>query len=1071
MKFPVALRCLFAAMLAMPAPASAWSARKTPAPTPKRTHAAPLSAKPQAPVLLQDRVAALLGSPRRTPGEALRLLKEAVTAREMRDAVALAEAIAAAPKTTVAQLVDAATALSQGQDFPVQRRLWQRAYELGRTHPALGRTIAEGQADALLAAGDKPGARKVLETALGRAVAGTRRSLLERLVALGRQEGDLRATADLLRHWQDPDAAALRAQLLEESGEDDAALAELRGAWKTYAGNRGLQAAYLNALKRLGLRDELRAVVAQVVRLAPADPLPWLTVLDAQIAARDTTAARALADDLAHRHPRHAALLESLIDREQRMGGDPKRMADFYEALLKASPADAQPIEAYAEWLLGRGEEERAMNVLGRLRKLPGDEAQGLQRLERQAAFLVAQNRLGPARTAAQTLLEHKPGDPRAVRLLALIDEREGKATDAEQRWLTLTQLPERPSAQERTQAAEARQALVALYRRLSLIRLRFPILEAAALGPKAHLGAALLFLEVSAQAEEPSTRLPDADWLRAAEAMHTQFPTDPEVLSGVVAGLEQRGAGLQPGALSLLAVLQELARVDAEAVEQPAERLVEKALGQGDVALAGQAEATLLGAGGGHGTGTVLLRLGDVHLRHGDTAGAAALFKRAAADQPRDTRATARLATLFRLAGAADDEEQALRDIVLRASDADELDSAGQRLLTVALARGRSADLVRWLDAVAPQHAHREILERFRVAAYDTWLRGAGVERALGESGPAPSASPVADALGSGDLAMQVRALRQLSQLHRSPPNAVARQLLHSQNPVLRRDTALALGASRSEAASLLLVEVLSEGQDNDDEVLRAELVALSQLPAVPGEEPVLVSLLARQEGALAALILGRMGAETAAFELVKAARGTRRETQLAAVMGLGTLIGRLRSVPRVASLWPLLLETGPMAPGADTARKAVQLWALAASRVPEARAELTRQALLTPSSTLRALALQLLAADGPPPLPELTGEPGDAEATRDLRARVVRQAVAGWMAADAEQLRRSVQQLDAELAAGLEEASGRGAWPQGFAEDWCAAWKDLMSKETRLDARCRASSGPADPTRQKGP
>jgi len=1068
MNFRVALAVLLLTVLATPAPVGAWSARKTAVHARQRPHRerrSTATAKPQHAVALHDRVTDLLTrGPRIAPAEALVLLKQAATAREMGDAVALAEAIAAAPHASVAQLVDAATTLSQSHDYPVQRRLWQRAFDAGRKHPALGRTVAEGQADALLAAGDKRGALKVLDAALGRAAPGTRRSLLERLVVLGRQDGDLRATADLLRNWRDPDAAALRAQLLEEAGDDDNALADLRHAWKTYAGNRSLQAAYINTLKRLGLRDELRTIVAQVVRLAPADPQPWLIVLDSQIAARDTVAARALSDDLARRHPRNAAFLEALIDREQRLGGDPKRMTDFYEALLKASPDDAQPIEAYAEWLMGRAEEQRAMAVLARLHRLSAGEAQGLEMLHRQAAFLLEHGRPAPARVAAQALLERKPDDPKALRLLAMIDAREGKLVDAEQRWLSLIALGDRPTGQERARAAEGRQALVALYRKMSLQRQRLQALEAQVHGPVQRLGTALLFLELSAQIEDAVMRLPDAVWLHAAAVLHAKFPMDPEVLADVAAGLEQRGAGPAPASLSLLAVLQELARVDPDAAAQPAERLVERALGDGDDALAGQAEAILLGAGS-HSSPTVLLRLGDVHVRHGDTAGAATLFRRAAADQPGDTRATARLAALFRLAGAADDEDQALRDIVLRAADADELDAAGQRLLTVALARGRCADLVRWLDAVAPHHPHRDILERFRISAYDTWLRGAALDRALGETGPAPSPSPMADALGSGDLAMQVRALRQLSQLHRPLPAAVARQLLRSPNPVLRRDTALALGASHSEGASLLLVEALGDGQDSEDEVLRAQLVALSQLPAVAGEEPVLVSLLGRQEGALAAWILGRMGAETALDELVKATRSGRRETQFAAVMALGTLMGRMHHVPRVASMWPVLLETGPMMPGADTARRAVQFWSLAASGVPAARAELTRQALTTRSGSLRVLALRLLAAQGPPQLPTLSAEPGDAEATRDLRSRLVRQAVAGWMMVEVEELRQVVRQLDTELDAGLSDASARGAWSQDAAAGWCDAWEDLLSKGTMLHARCATRDGLAHP------
>lgn len=1055
MKLRLAWMLPLAIAVLLPAPALAWHARKA-APKPaQHRHGHAKTSKLQGPLTelpLQAQVDALLAGAGRLPAaSALKLLKSCVTAREMGLAVRLAEAVAQAPSSSVAQLVDAATALGQGADTAVQRRLWQLAYDRGKNHPALGRTIAEGQADALIAASDKAGARKVLQAALARATVGTRRALLERWVTLGREDGGTAATAEALAAWRDPDAAALRAQLLEESGDEPGALATLRAAWQAFAGNRGLQTAYIGACKRMGLREELRTVVAQVVHLAPADPMPWLTVLDADIAARDAVAARKLSDELARRHPRHSALIESLIDREQRLGGDARRLGELYEALLRAAPSEAQPIEAYAEWLLGRGEQDKAMEVLARLRKLPAGEQEGMLR---QATLLLEQNRPGPARSIAQGLAAAHPGDAGAERLLALIDEREGKASEAGKRWLALASLPDHPEVKARTLAAQARQALVALYRRMGLIRPRLQSLGNEALAPQVTLGTALLFLDVAGQAEDATARGTNADWTRATTALLARFPSDPEVLASIAAGLEQRAAWAPEGLLGWLSVLQALARVDADAAEPSALRLCERALAQANPTLAREAEALLLGQGGNRGTPTVLLRLGDLHLRYGDNAQAAVLFRRAAAGGPQDTRATARLATLFRMAGAQDDEDQALRDIVLRASDAEELDAAGQRLLTVALARGHLEDLVRWLDAVAPHHPHREMLERFRMAAYDTWLRGAALDRALGQTAAAPGPGPVGDALASGDLAMQVRALRQLSLLHRSLPLAVARQLLHSQNPVLRRDTALALGSSGSEVASQLLIEVLGEGLDNDDEVQRAELIALGQLPAVAGEEPLLVSLLGRPEGALAAMCLGRIGAETAIPELAKASRSGRRETQLGALMALGALIGRLHAEPRVAAMWPLVQESGPMMAGADPARRAVQLWALAASDVAEARTELRRQALQTPSTTLRNLAIMLLGAKSPPLLPELSALPGDAEATRELRARVVRLGLAPWMGAERGQLREALARLDDELARADEGM--RGTEPAPTAPGWCASWRDLLAPGSRLGARC---------------
>ena len=248
---------------------------------------------------------------------------------------------------------DAAGLVAEG---PAAHALWRRAYAGDRNQPS--RVVVEGYVDALVSAGDLAEARQVLAAALQRTPRGQRRSLLERWIVLGRMAGDLSEVEARLAQWADPDAAVLLAGLQSERGDEDAAMATLRQAWRQDTGHRGVQAALMKQLVRAGERAELAQLVAAVVRMSPRDPMPWLTLLDADVAARDHAAVRQRTDELAQRFGRHVALLEALIDRAQRIGDSPDRIAALYGKLLAAAQGAPEQAQAYAEWLLDQGRVE-----------------------------------------------------------------------------------------------------------------------------------------------------------------------------------------------------------------------------------------------------------------------------------------------------------------------------------------------------------------------------------------------------------------------------------------------------------------------------------------------------------------------------------------------------------------------------------------------------------------------------------------------------------------------------------------------------------------------------------------
>ncbi|MCO4761023.1 MAG: hypothetical protein KC502_05930 [Myxococcales bacterium] len=1041
-----------------------WGARKKPAATPavkrkkkrrarrrgRKRRRVPRSARhkpvvqPAAP--LAERVDALLQRRRWSSRAAIVLMREAVAGRDMGLALRLARAVAAAKRVPAADLVDAAKILGQG--YPVQLQLWRRAGRSRRVPRWLQRTVDEGLFDALMATGKHKEARKVLDRALKRARIGTRHSLFERLVAWGRVAGEVDDARETLLRWRDPDAAVLAARLVAELDGELAAVATLRKAFARYPGHRTLQKALIDALARQGARDELAKVVARVVRLAPSDPMPWLTVVDAHIGARDKRGARKLIDRLVKTYPRRDVLIESLIDREQRLGEDRKRLRRMFVLLIKANPKNPSYLEAYGEWLLagGRTYLAAAVAVLKRLESLPAGPYEGMRRM---ASILQAH---GHVREAQQTLLRMKtkfPNKPETTRLLAILFGQTGRDRAAEQGWMTLLTLPPNPDARQRQLAGDARRSLISLYRKTGWLLPRMKKLKKKLASGKGSLGDTLLHLDlVAGEAELGGERLP-LTWLTGSHPMAKKWGADPEVAAALAR------AELQQGRLkSGLQRIVRLAKVDIDRAQVLLVALVERGLATQQLKLVAEAESILEAK-----TRVVtsqLLHLGDLHMRSGDVRGATGLYRRAARNNPRDTRAVARLAQMFRQAGEIAEEMAALRSIVVRTVDAEELNRAGQRLLTLAMRAGSAAGLLRWLDAVTPKHPRRQVIERFRLLAYDVWLRTAPLERLLGSREKAPGPAMLSEAMASGDLALRVRALRQAALAHRRLPPALGRRLLKDSNAAIRRLTILALAASGSLEATQLLVEMEAEG---DWQVRVAQLLAFAQLPSLPEAEPFLVQRLQERNTAwssLAALSLGRVGGVGAMQRMHKIAHA-RSALRAPIVLALGAMVGRMSSHHSAADIVASLAGWANVGRGNRLTaffQAYANLWALAATGRDDAKAILLERAASLDSRVLRGVAVRLAGAERPPSLKASHWQVKiDWGRRYNVADAIMRRVLLRWLAPDPAAMSAAIGRIDTPLARLL---SRRFHGDDGFRDRWCNGFEGTLAQAPQIRRLC---------------
>ena len=641
-----------------------------------KTSAAKMSAAQK--LSLSEQVHNLL-SGRWRPAQAVRLLRLSVTRHEMKAAERLAEALLARRSVKAKILAEAATALGSDQRHPLQLKLWRRVSRGGRVPKWMRGMYFEGYFDALLAQGRPDKAHKLLTEALRKTPPGRARALWERLVAWGQSTGQMSQVRQRLKRANDPDAAILAAKLADSDGDELAGVTLLQRAFRRFPGHRALQKTLMDELARRGMRAELSKVIARVVTLNPRDATPWLTYIDAAIVARDTRGARKKIDALLKRYPRDDVLIEALIDREQTLGDDRRRVARMFTALLKASPREPSYREAYAEWLFGGSQAERkqAMKVLEALVTISRDRYSGMRRV---AALLSAQELHAEADKMYRQMLREFPQRVETYRGLAQLQARQKQTAEAEQTWLRLVQLRGDEPPPRRQLATQARQGISELYRGAGVTEQRARGLWRRVKQGESNFGELLLLLTLN---ESLDFSLLSRGWQTGVDQRLAKVAKgDAEYLSAWAKVALRRGD--LPEAM---AIAERLDGCDAVSGRRLRVEVIERLLRRGEGAKSAELEEVLLRDNAL--SARQVLRLAELHLREGDRQRAVALIRRAAERDPTSTTPVLRLASIFRQRGQRAKETVARkrnapgrhrRDRASRATPADPRHDAGRR-------------------------------------------------------------------------------------------------------------------------------------------------------------------------------------------------------------------------------------------------------------------------------------------------------------------------------------------------------------------------------------------------------
>jgi len=882
---------------------------------------------------------------------ARRLAEVCVRALRLRDrerASALGQALAAEPAAGLDALVDTAEALVRADVPEPALRLFERAGPRAERSPLLRRAAVLGRADALLALGRDAEAAAFLEERLSALSAADRAEALERLVGAARRGGTLAALGGRLGKRSDSASEVARAAILEELGDVGAALVLLRRA--AAHGDAG-EEALARLLERLGRTGELVDVLERRAARSPTSPQPWLRLVDALLGPgggpERLVRARKVLDRLMKVHPRDAAVLAAIIDREQQAGADRRRVEACYAQLIAAEPKEALHVVALGDFRFASGDRVGALEAWRRLLKLAASEIEGRRRL---AEVLLEHDLLPEAREEVDRASALDPGAPGVLRVRAQLEtkaRRDGPALDA---WRSLCRLRPDATEAERLGAREARRALVDVLERMAALGLESKRLDAQLQKEGPDLGAGLLWVEVLTRERKLEQA---AGVLRK---LAEQFPTVLEVARARAEALVALGKLDE-----LVAVLEALAARDPQGATELCLRGMDAALDAGRktdaLALADRA------LGARPGDGALLVRIGDLRLRAGDTDGARKAFLKAIERGGAERMALVRLARLYRDLGRPADEAQALRDRISsgkprQAADLAEVEEAAERLVVLCTELGTLESCVGWLERQPP--AASGALRRVLIGAWEAAWRVQAREAALqGKrfSGPAGVPRAVLEGLGDRDVGLRARALAALRAGRLALPAAMAERALADPEVSVRQAAVVALARSTDARAPAQVAQLLTDG---DRRVRLAAAWALGLLGTA--QDPAIRTR-------LEALCMARdmMMAEAACAALgFSGAQGP--STVEALAQGLGAGSDRVRR----AATWALGLLGGAEAARLVSARlgtegpetRLVAAWALATSGSQAVADALARTAVFDPDPIVAAAALHGLGA-----------------------------------------------------------------------------------------------------------
>ncbi|MCS6915787.1 MAG: HEAT repeat domain-containing protein [Myxococcales bacterium] len=766
-----------------------------------------------------------------------------------------------------------------------------------------------------------------------------RLDLYERLVQVHRRRDDLPSLLHMLeRQWPPGGRGFLEWQLLgrlyDECGQMDQAQAAYRAALLRNPHHIDTRRRLIAVLERSGQTDEVLRQYERLQQDAPGEPRHYLELAERLDRAGQRSRALGVLRRAAARFAGDPSLHSALADLYQRWGEADLALREA-ELLTRIDPGEEGHIVNLGELYWARGRRDKAEQVWKRLLAHP-NRALGQARL---ADVYAEHAMMGPAVELYQKALQAEPHNLQIKRGLASAYERMNRPRDAAPLWEQIylaAQGPLQHEARQHLSSLVAKDVRLRAHLATWQQRLRALLERPQSPPPDEVLALGLLCAEASARLG----RLAEAEaTLASLLGVLRDGPPRAEVLLQLVPLYRQ-----QHKLAEAIAALKEVLSLRPDRQKEIYAQLAELSMqGYRDEEALSYAEQAVTDAQGE-------LRLGELLERKDDVARAIAAYRRAIALDDRLLRAHMALARLHLRQGDLAQAAAMYREVAKKAPQEELVLEAGRKAIDLHEYLGTLPQLVRELTPLAhlyPQKAAcrkllLELYERYAMPLVAQARAGDAEARAelsrLGQSG----LKPLSEALVEGDGAEQRVAVALLGEL--GNPAAAPALLQLAQGPARGGEAARPSAVFNVLAGGARPPVVGGPGSSSDIDLRVGALVQAARL-ADPRSAPVLARL----------------------------SQAPERQIRLAAVYGLGRLgprLGRSEAEAVLRALSDSSPEVAAMAclaagevlarwPGARNRLRAQLLQLIERGRRPDEGSEIQAAACVRAAGRLRELAL----------------------------------------------------------------------------------------------------------------
>jgi tetratricopeptide (TPR) repeat protein/HEAT repeat protein len=703
-----------------------------------------------------------------------------------------------------------------------------------------------------------------------------RREVWDRAIAVARHQGRLAELAERLEHpkhrprpveWEE------LSEVRDELGDLEGALDAAQRASQADRRNLDLGRRIVALLDRLGREDDVTAELERLARLAPGEPRFAIDLVERQFRRARKQDARALFDRALTRFARNAPALARLAELAGRWSEDQRAM-EAWTRLRHVSPRDEMAILGLGEGLFQRRKKDLAIRTWQALREGRVSKAEGHARL---AEVLMDHDLLAEATAEAQQARALEPREPRHLRTMAQILERQRKPDAAIEAWEKVLEMSAGPTRV--AERREARTRMLALVSREGRARLDAKVRKLRAeLHQSPDDREAAMFL---AEAE-----LRNGDTAGAIATLRATVERDRTLPPGSTLASDDAKAD---AILSLVRLLRQTRQPD-EAVrrlDELAKRIPNRAreahiqiadieLGRYDdhQALDHAERAARLAPDNGQ----ALVRIAEVQERAGEIESALGSYRRAFARDSSPAAAFA-LSRLLIRRGSPREAAEILRTVLRSANDEETIGEAGRRAIDLEEYLGTLGDLERVVSGLIFSAQNGLAYRRLLVDVYRRLL-------------PTLYRAPQDAAAAAEERArMAQHGLRPLLELLTDSEGDPERGLVELLGMLGNRDAAPALARLAQGLSSPVTDSVLKMvPTPNNNEVQVAAIIALGRL-SDPRGRTVLEALLASPDASVRGAATWALGRVTApdGGELLARSADAHLDVAVLACLGLG--------------------------------------------------------------------------------------------------------------------------------------------------------------------------------------